>query len=207
MTIQQMPTERPHESVVVPGRHKDIEADIFRESEALPGLDVLISRVLRLSEEEGLTLALAAVRVYLAATLDDDARDTLAVRGLASMAGDIAGRFNRLPDESAGKDDRAAFLGRFQLNTRHSPAALADVMQRVRLVGHDGLVRPLIDFSMDDVRSFRSRSDAQVEGWQRRVKLMAEYEAALTKHKAATGRDLPKVVLERIRKEAQKAWS
>ena len=79
-------------------------------------------------------------------------------------------------------------------------------MLRVSLTVPRGHVR-LIDFTMEDVRFYRTKADGQTAGWKRRVKVMAEYEAMLTKYKAASGRALPPEAIERVRKYAAEAWA
>jgi hypothetical protein len=171
------------------------------------GLDDLIAAVLRIVDDEGADPALAAARVLGTTTPDTETAGRLMARGLASFTEDVRHRLNRYqePTTPAGKDERAEFLGRYQLHTTHSPARLADVLERVTLRGLDR-VKPLLDFTMDDVKAFRARADAAVAGWTKRVGVMSVYEAMLTKHKAETGRDLPADAVSRIRKAADKTW-
>jgi hypothetical protein len=180
-----------------------------RDADVNPvGLDDLLAAGMEVMDTEGEPAAVAAVRVFESMTPSSEALETLALIGLASRLTDLRNRLNRMTPETDEDQERErrAFLGRFQLGTRHTPQRLSDVLARVVLDGADGRQKSLLDFGMEDVRAFRGRAESQATGWQRRVVVMAEYEAQLTKHKAASGRELPEAALKRIRKLAQEAW-
>ena len=205
VSIQQTPTDVQRESERRAGRQDGVEADNSAGSEELAGLDALISAGLLIVDREGSPPAGAAERVLRSMTPDTEAADELMVRGLASHINDVRERLNRYP-KTADKDKAASFLGRFGIRTTHSPKRLADVMERTMLEGQAGHIKRLLDFTVEDARSFHKRASSQATGWKLRVRIMADYEAALTKHEAETGRDLPEAVIQRVRKAAEGVW-
>lgn len=209
MTMQ-MPTVSTRVSGALSGRRTNgrSKADGTRVSDRPAGLDDLLAAGMEVMDTEGEPAAVAAVRVFKSMTPSSEALETLALIGMAARLTDLRNRLNRMAPETDEEQERErrAFLGRFQLGTRHTPQRLSDVLARVVLDGADGRQKSLIDFGMEDVRAFRGRAESQAAGWQRRIRVMSEYEAQLTKHKATNGRELPGTALDRIRKLAQEAW-
>lgn len=192
------------------GRRRGIEVGQISESENATGLDALIAAGLRIVDAEGVATAIAAERVIVARypSLEPPIL-TVACRGLAAYIANVLGRLNRLPpaETPEQKDERAAFLGRFQLGTTHSRTRLNDVLLRVTLGGAEGTRKSLIDFTLADVQAFRSRADNERIGWEHRVAVMDEYETQLKTHAAKTGRELPQDAVERVRVLAKRAWA
>ena len=173
------------------------------------GLVALVSAGLGLMYAEGESAAVAAERVLGDMTPDATATARLLVVGLSTMLNTKGGVVNRMepsPDEARQRKQRE-FLGRYRLQTSHNPKRMADTMERVVLVGSDGHLKMLLDFTIADVQMVRARAESKIEGEQKRVKMMATYEAMLIKYKAATGRDLPETALKRIRKDGEGAWA
>ena len=181
------------------------QAEVIPVAETMCGLDALVAATLRLVEEEGVGYRAAAFRVLSDTSPDERAVERMLAVGLGVLASDVQTRVNHdnLPNE---KDERAQFLGRYQLSTRHQTAA-DYAMERVRLMGVDGLIKPLADFGVADARSLADEARADQAGAKNRERFAHELEAVLTKHKADSWRALPTTPKTKVEKLAKGAWA
>ena len=186
-------------------RSKRAQAESLHESDARFGDDALIADVLRIVDEEGAGYRETAYRV-LSSTDYPEKYIRIGVVGLAAMAADIQRRVNH-GDMPKDKDERDQFLGRFRPQTQHLTPADWLTMERVRLMGHDGFIKPLSVFTIEDAKALADAARADQAGAKARERFAHELEAMLTKHKASTWRDLPKTVQQKINKLAEGAWS
>lgn len=161
-------------------------------------LDELVTLVYEIRERDGCKTHEAAAEALRMSPPSEDTAHRLMLRGLANAAAEGDAQVRR------GEDGHR--LGRFQLRTTHSRERLADVLSRIEYDTGQGMKR-LLDFTLADVRAFRTETQSRITSLGARDKAMGIFEAELTKHKAQRVGDLPAASIERIRKAAQKAWA
>lgn len=205
MSVYGTPTDLHHVRDGRRGRRKangGAKAGSRYASEEQFGLSALILEG-RAIMTEGEPAAIAALRVLERHTLDHDTLQTLAVKGLAAL---LNGSETAMRYADFDKDPEDVRRGQWAQQTKHGRKQLQDVLLRVRYEVH-GTLKPLIDFTMDDVRAYRATCASYITGWKTRDDAMGVIEAELTKHKKTVVSELPPDSLERIRKAGKGAWA
>lgn len=82
----------------------------------------------------------------------------------------------------------------------------AEVLVGVVLVGADGEPRPLLDFSLDDVRHFWGRARQLSKSWKTARKFFEQVEGLLVETGAERVSDLPAGQVEQVAALALTVW-
>jgi hypothetical protein len=79
-------------------------------------------------------------------------------------------------------------------------------LRSIMLVAADGTMKPLLDFSLDDVRAWQKKSTANTISWKKRKAFFSRMERVLTGADVANVCDLPAEAIRKLAREARAVW-